>query len=49
MAGKLKKKAEYIFINNNSAKDIESVLHNIIIEKLLNQKFSFQKPMKEAR
>ena len=42
MAGKLKKEARYIFVNPNSPKDIETLLHNIIINKLLEQKFSFQ-------
>ena len=48
MADKLKKQAQYIFVNPNSPKEIETVLHNIILEKLLNQKFSFQQPTKEA-
>jgi len=46
LSKKNKVEAKYIFINPNENKDLEKVLHQIIVDKLLKNKYSFQR--KEA-
>ena len=46
MPKRQKRQAEYIFVNPNTPKDIEAALRGIILEKLLNRKFSFQQQIK---
>lgn len=42
-----KPSAKYTFINPNSKKDTEKILHSAVSSRLAEHKFSFQQPVRE--